>query len=88
MHDNDEEILSQISILQIQKFNELLENRKNIYSNESLEPCEDKKIRNEDLNFSFKKHEINNTDRSDCERIKKVLEKNYNNIQKELNIEN
>ena len=34
------------------------------------------------------KHEINSTDRSDCERIKKALEKNYNNIQKELNIEN
>jgi hypothetical protein len=53
-----------------------------------LEPCEDKKISKQDLNFSFKKNEINSTDRSDCERIKKVLEKNYNNIQKELNIEN
>jgi hypothetical protein len=48
MHENDEEILSQISILQIQKFNELLENRKNIYSNDSLEPSEDKQIKKED----------------------------------------
>ena len=44
-------------------------------------------MKKEDLNFSFKKNEINNTDRSDCERIKKVLEKNYNNIHKELNID-
>jgi hypothetical protein len=52
-----------------------------------LEPCEDKEMKKEDLNFSFKKNEINNTDRSDCERIKKALEKNYNNINKELNID-
>lgn len=52
-----------------------------------MEPCEDKEMKKEDLNFSFKKNEINNTDRSDCERIKKVLEKNYNNIHKELNID-
>ncbi len=52
-----------------------------------MEPCEDKEMKKEDLNFSFKKNEINNTDRSDCERIKKALEKNYNNINKELNID-